>query len=205
VKRAAVAPGNRVLDVACGTGDLTQAFAATAAGEVVGVDFTPEMLAIAEEKRRKLSPEQGAKIRYLEGDAQNLTFESASFDVISIAFGIRNVADPARAIREFARVLRPGGRLVVLEFDRPSWQPMRFLNDLYCGRVMPFTATLLSGDRSGAYKYLPRSVGTFMSRREMCATVARSGFEQVTDRSLSFGICVCYAGVRGVMAGDASA
>lgn len=197
VKRAAVAPGDRVLDVACGTGDLTQAFAGTAAAEVVGLDFTPEMLALAEEKRTRLSGNVASKVRYVEGDAQHLPFEDGSFDVVSIAFGIRNVADPAKAVREFARVLRPGGRLVVLEFDRPTWQPMRWFNDFYCGRVMPWTATLISGDTSGAYKYLPRSVGTFMTRVEMCSTLAASGFERVRDRALTFGICVCYSAVRG--------
>lgn len=196
VKSAEVRPGQRVLDVACGTGDLTHAFAKTDADEVVGLDFTAEMLALAEQKRRVLPPTNASKVRYIEGDAQQLPFDSASFDVVSIAFGIRNVADPVRALCEFARVLRPGGRLVVLEFDRPSGQPMRWLYDFYCGSIMPRTATLISGDTSGAYRYLPRSVGTFMSRRQLSDAMRQSGFAQVTDRSLTMGICVCYVAVR---------
>jgi demethylmenaquinone methyltransferase / 2-methoxy-6-polyprenyl-1,4-benzoquinol methylase len=171
VRHALVIPGDRVLDVACGTGDLTEQFARTDAAEVLGVDFTPEMLEVA---RRKLSskPEIKPKVAYREGDAQALDLPDAAFDVVSIAFGIRNVADPARAIREFSRVLRPGGRL------------------------MPRTATLISGDRSGAYRYLPRSVGAFMPREAMMGLLESGGFERVTATPLTLGICVCYRAFR---------
>lgn len=196
VKSAAVKPGDVVIDVACGTGDLTELFAASPASRVIGVDFTPEMLAVAKLKLDRVVPENGEKVTYIEGDAQALPFEEASADVISIAFGIRNVAEPERAIREFARILKPGGRLVILEFDRPTFAPMRWLNDVYCGWVMPRTATLISGDRSGAYKYLPKSVGTFMSRETMCGLLERSDFRQVTAKSLTMGICMCYRALR---------
>jgi len=197
VKAAAVKAGDAVLDVACGTGDLTQLFAHTGAAKVVGVDFTPAMLEVA---RRKLGRESGvvrSKVSYEEGDAQSLRFEDANFDVVSIAFGIRNVAEPARALAEFARVLRPGGRLVILEFEgRPANPVVRWFNDVYCRRIMPITATLISGDKSGAYRYLPASVWTFMTRAELESAVRDSGFTDVTSRSLSMGICVCYRGVR---------
>jgi demethylmenaquinone methyltransferase/2-methoxy-6-polyprenyl-1,4-benzoquinol methylase len=193
VRSALVKPGEQVLDVACGTGDLTEAFARTDAAKVTGVDFTRAMLDIAEHKRPvRLPPELAGKVSYQEGDAMNLQFADASFDVVSIAFGIRNVADAARAIAECFRVLRPGGRLVVLEFDRPRWFPMSMFYDFYCGWVMPRTATLISRDRSGAYRYLPRSVGTFMSRSEMCGRIAGAGFSDVSATGLSLGICVCY-------------
>lgn len=196
VRTAAVNPGDHVLDVACGTGDLTQAFARTPAARVTGLDFTREMLNVAERKRAALPSQLAARIAYIEGDAMALPFPDASFDVVSIAFGIRNVADPARALGEFARVLRPGGRLVVLEFDRPANPLMRWFNDVYCARVMPVTATLVSGDRSGAYRYLPASVGTFMTRGAMADLLAARGFRDVASRALSMGICVCYRGVR---------
>lgn len=197
VRAAQVRAGDRVLDVACGTGDLTQAFAASPAGRVTGLDFTRAMLDHAERKRAALSPGPAAKIDYIEGDAMALPFADAAFDVVSIAFGIRNVAEPARAVGEFARVLRPGGRLVILEFDRPGNPLMRWFNDLYCARIMPITATLISRDRSGAYRYLPASVGTFMKRGELVDLLESRGFRGVSARPLTMGICVCYAGVRG--------
>jgi demethylmenaquinone methyltransferase/2-methoxy-6-polyprenyl-1,4-benzoquinol methylase len=196
VKSAAVHPGDTVVDVACGTGDLSETFACTPAAGVLGIDFTPEMLEVARQKRERLAPGPRSKLEYREGDAQSLDLPSASADIVSIAFGIRNVADPARAIAEFARILRPGGRLVILEFDRPAFAPARWLNDLYCGWLMPRTATLISRDRSGAYRYLPRSVGSFMTRAALCDLLRVGGFGEVTATPLTLGICVCYRAIR---------
>src|SRR5262245_36566837 len=120
VRLCVVKSSDRVLDVACGTGDLTNAFAESGVASVTGLDFTEEMLEIAQRKSVRREDASGGRVpQYVQGDAMNLPFESASFDVVSIAFGIRNVADPAQALREFRRVLGPGGRLVVLEFSRP--------------------------------------------------------------------------------------
>lgn len=188
VRMSGVTPTDEVLDAACGTGDLSRAFADAGARRVVGLDFTPEMLAIARTKR------PGA-VEYVEGDAMCLPFDDASFDIVSIAFGIRNVSEPARALREFRRVLRPGGRLVILEFGRPRSRLLAFGNDLYTKRVMPVTATLISGDRSGAYRYLPRSIDTFLSRAAMTGAMRDAGFEDISERPLTFGVCVCYRGV----------
>lgn len=192
VRASGVRTGETVVDVACGTGDLSEAFAHSAAGRVIGIDFTPQMLRVAEQKRTRLMPGIAGKIEYREGDAQALDLPDACADVVAIAFGIRNVAEPARAISEFARILKPGGRLVILEFDRPRFAPFRWLNDLYCGWLMPRTATLISGDRSGAYRYLPKSVGTFMSREALCGVMAASGLGNICATPLTFGICVCY-------------
>ena len=189
VRIAGLRPGDEVLDVACGTGDLARAFASAGAGRVVGADYTPEMLDLAREK-----PRVGAGVEYLEADAMALPFEDASFDVVSIAFGIRNVAEPARAFAEFRRVLRPGGRLVVLEFSEPGFAPLRWASNFYTRRVMPLTATLVSRDRSGAYRYLPRSVETFLDREAMASAIERAGFAPVTQRALTFGVCVCWRG-----------
>lgn len=197
VEAADVKPGDAVLDVACGTGDLTLLFAKSPAARVVGADFTPAMLEVARKKAGLEIPARREKVSFEEGDAQSLRFEAASFDVVSIAFGIRNVEQPRRALAEFARVLRPGGRLVVLEFEgQPPNAFMRWFNNLYCRRIMPRTATMISGDKSGAYRYLPASVGTFLTRAEMEQAIREAGFESVSSRPLSMGICVCYRGVR---------
>lgn len=215
VRAAGVRVGDRVLDCACGTGDLTRLFARAngeAAAEVVGLDFTPEMLEVAREKtpgsesspqkaesspqstQRSAEGDAGGKtrVRYIEGDAMSLPFGDAQFDVVSIAFGIRNVSDPAKALREFRRVLKPGGRLAVLEFDRPRVPVLGALSEFYTARIMPVTATLISGDRSGAYTYLPRSVATFLSREQLAAAIKDAGFASVESTPLTFGVCVCH-------------
>lgn len=199
VRAAGVREGDAVVDVACGTGDLTEAFARlTPAGDVLGLDFTPEMLERARAKRETRPAGVARRLRYQHGDAEALDLPDACADVVSIAFGIRNVGRPAAAIAEFARVLRPGGRLVILEFDRPRLAPVRWANSFYSGWLMPRTATLISGDRSGAYRYLPRSVESFLTRDELVRTIGEAGFGDVQVRSLSMGICACY---RAVLAG----
>lgn len=197
VSDAEVMPGEAVLDCACGTGDLTQAFVKfTQASRVVGSDFTSGMLEIAEHKRAKLHKSLGERIEYLQADAQALPFDDQSFDVVSIAFGIRNVQAPERAIGEFYRVLRPGGRLMILEFGQPSFAPMRWFNNFYCGTIMPRTATWIARDTSGAYKYLPRSVESFKTRAEMEAMMGDAGLEEISSRAMTMGICNLYRGVR---------
>jgi demethylmenaquinone methyltransferase/2-methoxy-6-polyprenyl-1,4-benzoquinol methylase len=193
VRQAAVTPADAVLDVACGTGDLTEAMAAAGAARVTGLDYTNEMLDVA--RRRLTAPgraDLAPRVTYMQGDAQALPFAEASFDVLSIAFGIRNVADPRRAFAEFHRVLRPGGRLVILEFGTPTNAPARWFNNFFCKRVMPVTATLIAGDRSGAYRYLPKSVEKFMGTPEMVAALQQAGFKEVRAKALTMGICWCY-------------
>jgi demethylmenaquinone methyltransferase/2-methoxy-6-polyprenyl-1,4-benzoquinol methylase len=198
VRAAGVRPGEVVLDVACGTGDLTEAFAAGEAGAVTGGDFTAGMLEVAREKLARLPERVRKKISYVEADATALQFGDGSFDVVSIAFGIRNVTEPKLAIAEFFRVLRPGGRLVILEFERPRFAPFRWFNDFYCGWIMPRTATWISRDKSGAYKYLPMSVATFLKREEMVGALGEAGFEVMRVKSLTLGICACYVAQKPV-------
>ena len=191
VKLAGLRPGDRVVDVACGTGDLALRFARTqgnAASAVIGIDFTHEMLPIA------LRKSGGAKVVFVNGDALCLPLADGCTDVVSIAFGIRNVADPAAACREFRRILRPGGRLVILEFSLPTLAPLRALYNFYFRKVLPRTATLISGDKTGAYKYLPESVNTFIDRSAMMRMMTDAGFADVTQHPMTFGICVCYRG-----------
>jgi demethylmenaquinone methyltransferase/2-methoxy-6-polyprenyl-1,4-benzoquinol methylase len=190
-----VKTSDHVLDAACGTGDLAEAFTAAGAARVCGVDFTEPMLDLARRKagRARRRPGQVTP-EYVTGDIMDLPFADAGFDIVSIAFGIRNVSDPARALREFRRVLRPGGRLLVLEFSQPENRLLRALNALYCGHIMPLTATLLAADRSGAYRYLPRSVETFADRGQLAAMMADAGFTGVEQRPMTFGVCTAHVG-----------
>jgi demethylmenaquinone methyltransferase/2-methoxy-6-polyprenyl-1,4-benzoquinol methylase len=141
--------------------------------------------------------DQRPQIIWLNGDALSLPLADESADVISIAFGIRNVSDPAAAIREFARVLRPGGRIIILEFSLPENFILRSLYNAYFRHLLPRTATLISRDRTGAYRYLPQSVNTFISPQRIKALLRDAGFEGVERHSLTFGVCSCYRGVRG--------
>lgn len=195
VRLAAVDATSDVVDIACGTGDLSEAFAAAGVRSVLGVDFTPQMLDIARAKasgRRRRANEPA--IRYEEGDATRLALRDRSADVVSIAFGIRNVGDPAQALREFRRILRPGGRLVILEFSEPRNALVRAVNRIYTRRIMPWTATLISGDRSGAYRYLPRSVATFLTPDALATELSRSGFSAVSSHGLTLGVCTITVG-----------
>ena len=195
VRLCRVRPTDHVLDAACGTGDLAEAFAAAGAAKVCGVDFTAEMLRLARRKaagqRRSRRP---VRPTYVMADVMNLPFAEGSFDIVSIAFGIRNVTGPPRALREFRRVLRPGGRLIILEFSQPANRLLRRINGFYCEQVMPLTATLLAGDRSGAYRYLPKSVATFADRAALREMMLEAGFGSITQHPMTFGVCVGYLG-----------
>lgn len=185
--------GSRVLDVACGTGDLAEAFARAGAMEVTGLDYTAAMLDHARVKAAKAGGTV-ARIRYLQGDAQSLPFASGSFDIVSIAFGIRNVADPAKALAEFHRVLAPGGRVAILEFSRPKAGFVRFVSDLYTQRIMPWTASLIARDGSGAYHYLPKSVETFLDPSALSAQLCSAGFAHVTAHPMTMNTCTALIG-----------
>lgn len=200
VKLARLKAGDRVVDVACGTGDLTLQFERglerlgcdPTKSQVLGVDFTYEMLPIAMRK----AAGRGSSALYVNGDAQGLPLADGCCDVVSIAFGIRNVQEPQRAMREFVRILRPGGRVIVLEFSLPENRVLRGMYNLYFRKILPKSATWISGDRSGAYKYLPESVNTFIGREQMMAIMREAGLSEVRQMAMTFGVCVCYVGVK---------
>jgi len=200
VRMAQLKATDVVLDVACGTGDLTMAFVKgpVRPHKVIGLDFTVPMLEVAQHKRPVSSlKSQASSLSYHAADAMRLPIADKSVDIVSIAFGIRNVADPALAFREFYRVLRPGGRLIVLEFSTPTNPVIRFFDRIYREKVMPVTASLIAWDKSGAYKYLPKSVNTFIDRAGMIDTMTAAGFTDPVITPLTFGVAVCYRGIRG--------
>ena len=194
IEALALPPGSRVLDLCTGTGDL--AIAATrlvAPVSVVGVDFSGEMLRRARSKI--LDASLGSSIRLVRGDATRIPLPDASCDAATIGFGIRNVAEPERALRELARVLRPGGRLAILEFGEPGIPGIKTLYSWYFRYLLPLVGRTVSRHKS-AYSYLPASVLAFPSATAFCTAMSAHGFGQVRVRSLTFGIVHLFVAVK---------
>ncbi len=189
--RPALGVGTRTLDVACGTGDLALTLAETGTTRVVGLDFCRPMLELA---ARKAATNERA-LPFIEGDALRLPFAGATFDVLTIAFGLRNLASVEDGLREFYRVLRPGGTLAVLEFSRPVLPGFRALFQFYFTRVLPRIGGLVSGSR-GAYEYLPDSVSRFHDQARLATLMREVGFECVAYKNLTGGIAALHTGVR---------
>jgi demethylmenaquinone methyltransferase / 2-methoxy-6-polyprenyl-1,4-benzoquinol methylase len=186
VRRSGVRVGDRVLDCATGTGDLAIAFQ-RAGASVTGTDFTPEMIELARAK--------APSIRFEVADVTSLPYEDASFDIASIAFGIRNVAEPRKGIAEMARVVRPGGRVVVLEFGQPQNRLAGALYDVYRQHVLPRLGGVVTGKRD-AYEYLESSAARFPCGPDFVALMRESApFNEVTFEPLTFGIAYLYVGV----------
>ncbi len=271
VRLSGVRPGDDVLDIACGTGDLTRSFAKSGVRSVTGCDFAHEMLIraadvggcpVSESRVRgacsnsergefarakaRGSEQQGGKCTtrdeggtsgnlchtesnstrlnegesngggsdsrgsngtelgqrarhkttWCEADALKLPFASDSFSIVSCAFGVRNFDDLDGGLSEMRRVLRSGGRVVILEFTRPKNLMVRRLYEFYTNRIMPAAATLVSGDRSGAYRYLPRSVVSFLTAEQMLERLGRVGFRDCTATALTLGVVTVYVATR---------
>ena len=187
VRRAVVTrPAMRVLDVAAGTGASSIEFV-RAGADVVAVDFSEGML----EEGRRRHPE----IDFRQADAMNLPFEDNSFDAVTTSFGLRNIQDFDRALREFYRVLRPGGHLVVCEFSRPTWAPFRALYHFFLGTVVPGLARMASYD-AVAYDYLTESILDWPAQYVLAAHLRRAGFERLQLRNLSGGIVALHRGYK---------
>ncbi len=183
----------QILDLACGTGDYSIAIARRAHPDtrVTGLDLSEGMLEVM---RRKVDEAGLAdRISTLVGNAETMPFDDAQFDRVTIGFGIRNFEHREQALAEMLRVLKPGGRVVILELSVPAWQPARWCYNLYFTRVLPVVGGMVSGQRS-AYSYLPASVLAFPPKEEWMATMRACGFATVRHRALSLGICRMYIG-----------
>ena len=181
---AVVQPGDRVLDACCGTGDLAVA-AEREGGVVTGLDFSPRML---ERARRK-----SETVTWVEGDLLALPFDDGSFDAATVGFGVRNVADLEAGLAELHRVLRPGGRLAILEITHPRGFLRPFFS-LWFDRIVPLLGKILPGGK--AYTYLPASVRRFPGAEELAGLLERRGFEQVRFRLLGGTIVALHTAVR---------
>lgn len=183
---AVVRPASRVLDGCCGTGDLAVACLRAGAGAVVGLDFSPRMI---ERARRK-----SAAVAWVEGDLLSLPFDDGEFDGATVGFGVRNVSDLERALRELARVLAAGGQLGILEITQPTGALAPFYR-IWFDRIVPLLGRPLSG--GSAYTYLPASVRRFPGKDDLAALIEAAGFRDVRYRTFAGGIVALHTATAG--------
>ena len=187
VRMAEVKPGDRVLDCATGTGDLAIAFH-NAGAQVIGTDFVPEMLDLARAKTKDVTFEVA--------DVTRLPYADATFDVASISFGVRNVNEPKKGIAEMARVVKPGGRVLVLEFGQPRNRLFAAMYDIYTRHVLPKLGGAITGKKD-AYEYLQKSAGRFPCGEDFVQLMREAAeFQSIDFVPLTFGIAYLYRGVK---------
>lgn len=186
-----------LLDVCTGTGDLALAMAVKFSGQrqVIGTDFCHAMLAIAAEKTAAISSDI-ARVKYLEADSQSLPFEDDSFQCVTVAFGLRNVADTDRGLGEMTRVCAPGGQVLVLEFSQPQTPGLKQFYGFYFRNVLPRIGQWLARNQESAYEYLPESVGQFPSGKQLADRMRAAGLDDVRYFPLTFGVATIYLGVK---------
>jgi demethylmenaquinone methyltransferase/2-methoxy-6-polyprenyl-1,4-benzoquinol methylase len=197
VRKLAPQAGQPILDLCTGTGDLALAFYRATGGKspIVGADFCPQMLEIARCKAAR-AIRAGQPIEFVEADAQNLPFENHRFKIVSVAFGLRNVADTDRGLAEMTRVCAPGGQVAVLEFSEPTWQPFKAVYGWYFRNVLPRIGQWLARNKSNAYNYLPASVGEFPCGDALAERMRGAGLTNVRYWPLTFGIATLYVGKK---------
>jgi demethylmenaquinone methyltransferase / 2-methoxy-6-polyprenyl-1,4-benzoquinol methylase len=190
---AGLEAGDRALDVCCGTGDLALALALRVGpeGSVIGADFSEPMLELA---RRKAAERGVGQVTFEWADALELPYGDAEFEAVTVGFGVRNLADLGAGLAEMARVLRPGGRLVILEITQPRRPPLSTFYSFWFDRIVPLLGTL-AGDRE-AYTYLPESVKRFPPPEGLAAEMDEAGFERIRYTVLAGGIIAIHSGVR---------
>jgi len=183
----------QILDVATGTGDLAIAALSLNPDHVTGVDVSAGMLEVGRKKIVKMR--LGERISFVEASCENLPFPESSFDAAMVAFGVRNFTDPDQGLRELFRVLRPGGKLVILEFSLPEHKWLKALYRIYFHRILPLIGKVFSKDLA-AYRYLPESVESFARGNAFVSMLNHAGFSASTFKPLTAGICGLYTGMK---------
>lgn len=186
--------GGPILDLCTGTGDLALTYAAQKSVPIIGADFCHEMLVRATEKAAKAGASE--RIRFVEADAQALPFPTDHFQIVTVAFGLRNVTDTDRGLAEMVRVAKPGGRVAVLEFSRPCNRVFGSIYRWYFRSVLPRVGQMLSRSPESAYRYLPASVMNFPDGEELAAKMRGHGLTDVRYYPFTFGIATLYVGQK---------
>lgn len=186
-----------ILDLCTGTGDLALAYFKASGGRarIVGADFCHPMLVRGADKGRRAGA--NGHMTFVEADAQRLPFPADHFQIVCVAFGLRNVTDTDRGLAEMTRVCQPGGHVAVLEFSQPTWQPFRAAYGWYFRNVLPRIGQALSKNRQDAYNYLPESVGQFPCGEALAEKMRAAGLRDVWFEPLTFGIATLYVGTKG--------
>jgi demethylmenaquinone methyltransferase/2-methoxy-6-polyprenyl-1,4-benzoquinol methylase len=187
-----------ILDVCTGTGDLAFAYdrAAGRKTPVVGADFCHEMLVIAREKAHRAGAD--SRINFIEADAQSMPVPADSFQIVCVAFGLRNVADTDRGLAEMVRACAPGGHVAVLEFSTPSWQPFKAIYGWYFRNVLPRLGQFFARNSTAAYEYLPESVGEFLQGEALLERMRAAGLDDLRRYPLTLGVATLYVGTKPV-------
>ncbi|RMD68510.1 MAG: class I SAM-dependent methyltransferase, partial [Gammaproteobacteria bacterium] len=195
VELSGARPGNRVLDLAGGTGDLTALFARRVGkeGRVVLSDINAAMM--EEGRHRLLDQGIAGNVAYVQADAEALPFADMSFHILSIGFGLRNVTHKERALREMYRVLKPGGRVLILEFSHPTVAPLRPAYDAYSFKVLPLLGRMVAGDEA-SYRYLAESIRMHPDQETLKAMMEEAGFEHCEYFNLTGGITAVHRGYK---------
>jgi demethylmenaquinone methyltransferase/2-methoxy-6-polyprenyl-1,4-benzoquinol methylase len=196
VAGAGLGNGDRALDLCTGTADLALLMAKRVGptGHVIGLDFNEAMLEIGKQKVREAGFSD--RVTLTLDNALSLPFQDRSFDAVTVAFGVRNVADLGLAFREMFRVLKTGGRIVCLEFSRPTSPVLERLYRLYSFWFLPYLGKIVSGDRTGVYRYLPASILEFPDQETLVRLIQESGFKDVRYQNLTGGIVAIHTGVK---------
>ncbi len=196
VRRVPPSAEGPILDVCTGTGDLALAYYRASGGRarIVAADFCHPMLVVGDRKRRDAGA--NGQLAFVEADAQRLPFPDNYFSIVCVAFGLRNVTATDRGLAEMTRVCRPGGKVAVLEFSLPRWQPFRAVYGWYFRNVLPRIGQALARNRQEAYHYLPASVGEFPSGEALAERLRQAGLAEVVFFPLTLGVATLYVGTK---------